>query len=119
MQSFRAEILLTATLRHPNIVNLVGACWSPELTAMVLEWVERGTLEDILEDDSRGAATFTWHDPLLKMTTDIARGLAHMHSRRWFDEVANRIQETVIHRDLKVTLQGITSHHPKACRRRR
>lgn len=27
MQAFRAEILLTAALRHPNVVNLVGACW--------------------------------------------------------------------------------------------
>jgi len=37
--AFRAEILLSATLRHPNIVYFVGACWGKELTCLVLEWV--------------------------------------------------------------------------------
>jgi hypothetical protein len=41
--SFRAEILLTASLRHPNIVCFVGACWGDDLMAMCLEWVQRGT----------------------------------------------------------------------------
>eukprot|EP00615_Pteridomonas_danica_P001579 CAMPEP_0114334102 /NCGR_PEP_ID=MMETSP0101-20121206/4159_1 /TAXON_ID=38822 ORGANISM="Pteridomonas danica, Strain PT" /NCGR_SAMPLE_ID=MMETSP0101 /ASSEMBLY_ACC=CAM_ASM_000211 /LENGTH=114 /DNA_ID=CAMNT_0001465265 /DNA_START=445 /DNA_END=785 /DNA_ORIENTATION=+ len=27
VREFKAEIILTATLRHPNIVNFVGACW--------------------------------------------------------------------------------------------
>jgi serine/threonine protein kinase len=34
-RNFKAEILLTATLRHPNIVNFVGACWDRELTCLV------------------------------------------------------------------------------------
>jgi len=34
-RAFRAEILLTATLRHPNIVQFVGACWGRELTCLV------------------------------------------------------------------------------------
>lgn len=37
VKSFRAEILMTATLRHPNIVNFIGACWSQELMCLVLE----------------------------------------------------------------------------------
>jgi len=47
---FRNEILLTATLRHPNIVNFVGACWDRELMCLVLEWVSKGSLRDLLED---------------------------------------------------------------------
>ena len=94
MQEFRGEILLTATLRHPNIINLIGACWAPEMTAMVLEWAEKGTLGDLLDNDTRGPPSLTWNDPLLKIAADVARGLTHMHSRRWWDEVENKMQET-------------------------
>jgi hypothetical protein len=37
--AFKSEILLTATLRHPNIVNFVGACWGRELTCLVIEYI--------------------------------------------------------------------------------
>ena len=42
VRAFRAEILLTASLRHPNIVQFVGACWGRELMALVLEWAPKG-----------------------------------------------------------------------------
>ena len=32
VKAFRAEILLTATLRHPNVVHFVGACWGQVMT---------------------------------------------------------------------------------------
>ena len=34
---FRAEILLTATLRHVNVVAFVGACWCRDLMGLVTE----------------------------------------------------------------------------------
>jgi serine/threonine protein kinase len=37
VKEFRNEILLTSTLRHPNIVSFVGACWGQELICLVLE----------------------------------------------------------------------------------
>ena len=100
MRDFRAEILLTATLRHPNIINLIGACWTRELTCMVLEWAGRGTLTDLLEKDLK-EPTLNWDEPMLKIAIDVARALAHMHARRWFDEAEHKMQECVIHRDLK------------------
>lgn len=47
MKAFRSEILLTAQLRHPNIVNFVGACWGEDLTCLVLEWVGKGSLTQV------------------------------------------------------------------------
>ena len=44
-EGFRAEILLTANLRNPNIVHFVGACWGQQLAALLLEWVPRGSLQ--------------------------------------------------------------------------
>ena len=79
---FRAEILLTATLKHANIVGFVGACWSRELVALLLEWVPKGSLEDLLGQTSLNLA---WNDPLLRLASDVARGMAYLHSRSYFD----------------------------------
>ncbi|GMI53769.1 hypothetical protein TeGR_g8563 [Tetraparma gracilis] len=42
---FRHECFLTKTLSHPNVVKLVGVCWSEDLFACCLEFVENGSLE--------------------------------------------------------------------------
>jgi len=98
VRAFRAEILLTATLRHPNIVNFVGACWGGDLVCLVLEWVSRGTLGGLLQ---QAAPPLTWSDPLLKLACDVARGMAYLHGRRYFDEQDGCMKECIIHRDLK------------------
>jgi hypothetical protein len=45
---FRHECCLMKNLSHPNVVKLVGVCWSEELFACCLEFVENGSLEDWL-----------------------------------------------------------------------
>ncbi|GMI22371.1 hypothetical protein TeGR_g11890 [Tetraparma gracilis] len=45
---FRHECFLVKNLSHPNVVKLVGVCWSEELFACCLEFVENGSLEDWL-----------------------------------------------------------------------
>jgi hypothetical protein len=45
---FRHECFLTKNLSHPNVVKLVGVCWSDDLFACCLEFVENGSLEDWL-----------------------------------------------------------------------
>jgi serine/threonine protein kinase len=95
---FRAEILLTATLRHPNIVNFVGACWGKELICLVLEWVPKGSLGDMLTDM---AVDLRWDEPLLRLATDIARGMQYLHGREYYDERERTLKRCILHRDLK------------------
>ncbi|GMI54672.1 hypothetical protein TeGR_g1117 [Tetraparma gracilis] len=45
---FRHECFLMKNLSHPNVVKLVGVCWSEDLFACCLEFVENGSLEDWL-----------------------------------------------------------------------
>jgi hypothetical protein len=42
---FRHECFLMKNLSHPNVVKLVGVCWSEELFACCLEFAENGSLE--------------------------------------------------------------------------
>ena len=97
MRSFQAEILLTFTLHHPSIVSCVGACWSPLLVALVLEFLPKGSLDVFLREPG-----LRWDEPLLHIATDIARGMVYLHEREYFDEVAGEMKTCVIHRDLKV-----------------
>ena len=94
-KAFRAEILLTATLKHPNIVGFVGACWSRELVALLLEWVPKGSLESLL---SQTVVNLAWNDPLLRLASDVARGMAYLHSRSYFDELTRTMKNCILHR---------------------
>jgi serine/threonine protein kinase len=96
VREFKAEIVLTATLRHPNIVNFVGACWGKELMCLVLEWVAKGSLLDLLQTKH-----LHWEDPLLRLATDIARGMNYLHNRKFYDEREEGTVNCIIHRDLK------------------
>lgn len=90
MKSFRTEIELLACLRHPNIVQMIGACWdNASNVCMVMEYMPKGDVHSVLH--SSLATRFTWSDPLLKMTVDICQGMLYLHSQ----------DPPVVHRDLK------------------
>jgi len=96
-KAFRAEIILTSTLRHPNIIAFVGACWCAKITCLVLEWMQRGSLDDFLK--SNGG--LLWDDPLLSLVCNVARGMAYLHAREYIDDVDGRKKVCIVHRDLK------------------
>ena len=117
MQSFRKEMITHHALRHPNVVTMVGACWSKELVALLLEWVPRGSLGDLLLSNRQNKAvpTFgfvpderlsevslvkTW-DLYLRLAQDVVRGMVYLHSRDFVDERSGLRQLCVMHRDLK------------------
>eukprot|EP00615_Pteridomonas_danica_P002226 CAMPEP_0114365602 /NCGR_PEP_ID=MMETSP0101-20121206/28530_1 /TAXON_ID=38822 ORGANISM="Pteridomonas danica, Strain PT" /NCGR_SAMPLE_ID=MMETSP0101 /ASSEMBLY_ACC=CAM_ASM_000211 /LENGTH=499 /DNA_ID=CAMNT_0001514007 /DNA_START=1256 /DNA_END=2752 /DNA_ORIENTATION=- len=100
---FRAEIILTAQLKHPNIVNFVGCCYGEELTCLILEYVSRGTLSELLIGEN--AYDLDWMDPLLKLAIEIAQGMAYLHSEQSEMTTAHGDiipeKKMILHRDLK------------------
>lgn len=103
VKNFRGEILLNAALVHPNIVKFIGACWGRDFTALVLEFVSKGSLADMLDGASSDLAQLEWSDPLLKLALDIAVGMAYLHGSKQNDskEIGEE-QKCILHRDLKV-----------------
>lgn len=83
----RNEVELLCKLRHPNIVLFMGACTEPETPCIVTEYLGRGSLANILGDES---VDIDW-GLRLQIGIDCARGMAYLHSRH----------PVIIHRDLK------------------
>jgi sterile alpha motif and leucine zipper-containing kinase AZK len=82
---FRDEIKLLAALRHPKIIQFLGASFNSPDWYVVTEHAARGSLADVLRDHTVSFPP----SRLLEMAVDGASGLDFLH------------QSNVVHRDLK------------------
>ena len=71
---FRHECFLMKTLRHPNIVKLVGVCWEDSMFACCLEFVENGTVEDWLKKTAGGDKASVENDKYKKQCEETYLG---------------------------------------------
>eukprot|EP00871_Galdieria_phlegrea_P004875 jgi/Galph1/5389/GphlegSOOS_G4027.1 len=88
IEQFKKEAELNCKLRHPNIVLFMGICVEPSFVCIVTEFMERGTVRDLLLSKSR----LEWN-VRLNWALDTATGMAYLHS----------LDPCIIHRDLKTT----------------
>ncbi|GMI00431.1 hypothetical protein TrVE_jg11462 [Triparma verrucosa] len=84
---FVAEIHILSCLRHPNILECVGAVLTVPHICLVMEYAKKGSLKDIL----RSSSGLSWRHTKKKMLTNICSGMSYLHSR----------ERPVMHRDLK------------------
>ncbi|OQR88382.1 kinase, partial [Thraustotheca clavata] len=83
---FKAHVELLACLRHPNVVQFIGASFdSISNLCIVLEYMEKGDVHTLLQS----SMALEWNDPLLQIAIDAAQGMAYLH------------HSNIIHRDLK------------------
>lgn len=85
-QEFMDELLVMSKLKHPNVVNLIGACLEPPHLCMVMELCE-SSLHHLLH----GTNTYLSIQQRTRIATEIATGMQFLHSRT----------PAIIHRDLK------------------
>lgn len=95
---FQLEILLMADLHHNNVVRLVGACWETKLMALVMEFCEKGMSSEVCNSEGNH---FSWGDPLLKWSMDLARAMKYLHGVEYTDVKTDNFVSGIIHRDLK------------------
>ena len=84
LEGWKTEISSLRKLHHSNIIRLLGSVYheSPLTYCLVLEYCSSGDLEDAMQKQ-------TPPNFFVKTASDIANGLAYLHSRN------------VIHRDIK------------------
>ena len=81
---FRTEAQAIKDLRHPNIVKLHDVGTYQESPFLVLEWIEGGSLEELL-----GTSTFGLASRSCEVVSDVSEALDYAHAHG------------VIHRDVK------------------
>ncbi|CAL4940502.1 unnamed protein product [Urochloa decumbens] len=85
---FQREVLILTKVRHPHLVNLLGAC--DEVSALVYEYLPNGSLEDRLSCKGNTPA-LTWQ-VRTRIIGEICSALIFLHSHK---------PKPVVHGDLK------------------
>ncbi|GFP92028.1 probable serine/threonine-protein kinase ddb_g0271538 [Phtheirospermum japonicum] len=86
IKDFKHEVNLLVKLRHPNIVQFLGAVTEKKPLMLVAKYLKGGDLHQYLKE--KGALNPT---TAINFALDIARGMSYLHSE----------PNVVIHRDLK------------------
>ncbi|ETL85158.1 TKL protein kinase [Phytophthora nicotianae] len=86
LEEFEAEVQIMSILRHPNICLLMGACLEPPTRCLVIEYLPRGSLWNVLRQD-----VVIDLGKQYGFARDTALGMNYLHS----------FQPPILHRDLK------------------
>ncbi|XVF59983.1 hypothetical protein PTKIN_Ptkin08bG0006100 [Pterospermum kingtungense] len=90
-KEFLVEVLMLSLLRHPNLVNLIGYCAEGDQRLLVYEYMQQGSLEDLLHYLTPDQKPLDWNTRM-RIAAGAAKGLEYLHCG------AN---PPVIYRDLK------------------
>ena len=88
LKVWRTEVQIMTQLRHPNTLTMLGAVFERSHLAIITEYCESGTLQEMFRDLMEAKQELLWARKL-KWLADISRGMAYLHHRHIF------------HRDLK------------------
>ncbi|XP_061351971.1 integrin-linked protein kinase 1 [Gastrolobium bilobum] len=87
VKAFRDELALFQKIRHPNVVQFLGAVTQSSPMMIVTEYLPKGDLRDFL--NRKGALK---PSTAVKFALDIARGVGYLHENK---------PSPIIHRDLE------------------
>ncbi|XP_076058385.1 LIM domain kinase 1 isoform X2 [Oratosquilla oratoria] len=83
-KNFLKEVAVLRSLCHKNVLGFIGVLYKDRKLHLVTEYISGGTLKDIIHEVDQ---VIPWHQRI-SFATDIAAGMAYLHSR------------DIIHRDL-------------------
>ncbi|CAN6476175.1 unnamed protein product [Victoria cruziana] len=88
-KEFLLEIEMATTLKHKNIISLVGFCFTKDSFLLVYDFLSRGSLEENLHGTKKHL--LSWAERY-KVAIGVARALDYLH---------NANSPPVVHRDVK------------------
>jgi len=84
--NFRRELAMLVELRHPRVVQFIGACTQPQSRFICLEFLAGGSLHDQIHSDLPSPSFAA----RLRMLMDVVSGMCYLHGA----------SPPIIHRDL-------------------
>uniref|UniRef100_A0A0E0MDD6 Protein kinase domain-containing protein n=1 Tax=Oryza punctata TaxID=4537 RepID=A0A0E0MDD6_ORYPU len=92
LKEFVSEIEIVSSLSHKNIISLAGFCFKDTDLLLVYEYLQRGSLEEILHGEKGCDKLFGWTERF-NVALGVAHALDYLHG--------NGNNRAVIHRDVK------------------
>ncbi|KAJ1261879.1 hypothetical protein BS78_09G064000 [Paspalum vaginatum] len=89
-KKFIGEVEVLTKIRHRSIVKMYGFCLHPKYKFLVYDFIERGNLHGILENEEL-AKELDWQKRA-RIVRDVAQGLSYLH---------HECNSPIIHRDIK------------------
>ncbi|GMH02959.1 hypothetical protein Nepgr_004798 [Nepenthes gracilis] len=90
-KDFSLEINIITSLRHKNMIPLIGVCIENDLLISVYEFMSKGSLEQNLHGNSKAKAVLPW-ETRFEIAIGVAEALNYLH---------NGCSRPIIHRDVK------------------
>jgi len=84
IQAFATEVEAMTSVRHPNLVTLLGICKETDKYFIVMEYMQKGSLHNFLHSTQPLNWLLRW-----QIALDIANGLSELH------------KHDILHRDLR------------------
>lgn len=93
-EQFMAEVSTMCRTYHINLVRLYGFCFDTSMRALVYEYMEQGSLDDLLfqKQNNKGNQSIIPWDKLQEIAIGTARGISYLHEE---------CQKRIIHYDIK------------------
>ncbi|KAK4275667.1 hypothetical protein QN277_018707 [Acacia crassicarpa] len=102
-KAFTSEIRALTEIKHRNIVKLKGFCSHSRFSFLIYEYLEGGSLDNILKDDNQ-ATKLDWHKRM-NVVKGVANALFHMH---------HGCSLPIVHRDISSKNVLLTSEYEEA-----
>nr|XP_048323751.1 MDIS1-interacting receptor like kinase 2-like isoform X2 [Ziziphus jujuba var. spinosa] len=103
LKAFTSEIQTLTQIRHLNIVKLYGFCSHPRHSLLVYEFIEGGSLRNVLENEEEARA-FGWSKRII-VVKGVADALSYMH---------HDCSPSIIHRDISTQNILLNAEHDQA-----
>ncbi|CAI8611575.1 unnamed protein product [Vicia faba] len=100
IKTYESEVEALTETRHRNIVKLYGFCFAGMHTFLVYEYMDKGSLADMLMDDKK-ALELDWFKRV-NIVTGVASALSYMH---------HDCSPLLIHRDISSKNILVSSNH--------
>ncbi|KAM7503375.1 hypothetical protein LguiB_002279 [Lonicera macranthoides] len=92
IDSFETEVDTLGKIRHKNIMRLWCCCNNGDYKLLVYEYMQNGSLADLLHGSKRSSGLLEYWPTRLKIALDAAEGIAYLH---------HDCVPSIIHRDVK------------------
>ncbi|XP_026397195.1 probable LRR receptor-like serine/threonine-protein kinase At1g53430 [Papaver somniferum] len=92
---FNNEVKILSTIRHQNLVRLLGHCSEDNQCLLVYECIENGSLGSALSGNNENLRKRLNWGTKMRISLGIANGLAFLHQK-------DESKSVIVHRDIKL-----------------